>query len=182
MLIDARGDRLTPSHAVKKGRRYRYYVSGTLITKPATDAQGWRLPARKSKRGSSGCLAEALTSPARLFARFGLAGTPSDQRRKMLDRATRCRVSAQWLPGSTSQDVRDLIEQIVVEEKRSGSGFGAVQYCDGEVAPPGHRNEPGDSTIEFTAPVAFRRRGVEIRLVLPGCGATRTTARDVIRR
>src|SRR5438552_18970108 len=27
---------------------------------------------------------------------------------------------------------------------------------------------PSDSPIEFTAPVAFRRRGVEMRLVLPG--------------
>src|SRR5712675_664187 len=26
LLVDARGERLTPSHAVKKGRRYRYYV------------------------------------------------------------------------------------------------------------------------------------------------------------
>src|SRR5436189_5727817 len=27
LLVDARGERLTPSHAVKKGRRYRYYLS-----------------------------------------------------------------------------------------------------------------------------------------------------------
>src|SRR5712671_5082305 len=32
LLVDARGERLTPSHAVKKGRRYRYYVSAALIT------------------------------------------------------------------------------------------------------------------------------------------------------
>src|ERR1700738_368867 len=33
--------------------------------------------------------------------------------------------------------------------------------------PPASEN-PGDSPIELTAPVAFRRRGVEMRLVLPG--------------
>ncbi|HZD29834.1 MAG TPA: recombinase family protein, partial [Xanthobacteraceae bacterium] len=27
LLVDARGERLTPSHAVKKGRHYRYYIS-----------------------------------------------------------------------------------------------------------------------------------------------------------
>src|SRR5262249_13965602 len=32
LLVDARGERLTPSHAVKKGRRYRYYISSALIT------------------------------------------------------------------------------------------------------------------------------------------------------
>src|SRR6516162_767113 len=48
LLVDARGERLTPSHAVKKGRRYRYYVSASLITEAGTDrAQGWRLAARE---------------------------------------------------------------------------------------------------------------------------------------
>ena len=36
-LVDARGQRLTPSHAVKKCRRYRYYVSAALITEAGTD-------------------------------------------------------------------------------------------------------------------------------------------------
>ena len=31
-LIDETGDRLTPTHANKKGRRYRYYVSNRMIT------------------------------------------------------------------------------------------------------------------------------------------------------
>ncbi len=35
VLVDDRGERLTPSHAIKKGRRYRYYVSTTSIPKPA---------------------------------------------------------------------------------------------------------------------------------------------------
>ena len=44
LLVDARGgERLTPSHAVKKGRRYRYYVSAALITDAGTDHEGWRL-------------------------------------------------------------------------------------------------------------------------------------------
>jgi site-specific DNA recombinase len=36
LLVDASGERLTPSHAVKKGRRYRYYVSTVLITEAGT--------------------------------------------------------------------------------------------------------------------------------------------------
>ena len=48
LLTDARGERFTPSHAVKKGGRYRYYVSSALITEAGTDrAQGWRLPAQE---------------------------------------------------------------------------------------------------------------------------------------
>ena len=32
MLFDANGNPMTPSHAVKQGTRYRYYVSRPLIT------------------------------------------------------------------------------------------------------------------------------------------------------
>jgi hypothetical protein len=46
MLFDGDGNRMTPSHAVKKGTRYRYYVSRSLITKDRTDdSAGLRIPA-----------------------------------------------------------------------------------------------------------------------------------------
>src|SRR5437588_306267 len=66
LLVDARGERLTPSHAVKKGRRYRYYVSAALITDAGTDrAQGWRLAASEIEEAVIKILADALTSPAK---------------------------------------------------------------------------------------------------------------------
>jgi DUF2924 family protein len=41
-----RGERLTPSHAVKGNRRYRYYVSRSLLKSAAgQNASGWRIPA-----------------------------------------------------------------------------------------------------------------------------------------
>src|ERR1700746_848139 len=46
ILFDRDGNRMTPSHAVKKGTRYHYYVSGSLITKDRTkDSGGLRIPA-----------------------------------------------------------------------------------------------------------------------------------------
>jgi len=45
LLFDADGERLTPSHALKKGVRYRYYVSRHLITGDKTKRRGMRLPA-----------------------------------------------------------------------------------------------------------------------------------------
>ena len=50
LLVDARGERLTPSHAIKKGRRYRYYVSAALITEAGTARKaGGSLPGRLKK-------------------------------------------------------------------------------------------------------------------------------------
>jgi DNA invertase Pin-like site-specific DNA recombinase len=46
LLFDGDGNRMTPSHAVKKGTRYRYYLSRPLITKDQPDGSaGLRLPA-----------------------------------------------------------------------------------------------------------------------------------------
>jgi site-specific DNA recombinase len=46
LAFDETGERLTPSHAVKKGTRYRYYVSTSLITGAAKDrSSGRRIPA-----------------------------------------------------------------------------------------------------------------------------------------
>ena len=46
MVFDETGERLTPTHAVKKGTRYRYYVSTSLITGSGrTRSSGRRIPA-----------------------------------------------------------------------------------------------------------------------------------------
>ena len=45
LIFDETGDRLTPSHAIKGGRRYRYYISQRLMQDRKKDPSGWRLPA-----------------------------------------------------------------------------------------------------------------------------------------
>jgi hypothetical protein len=45
ILFDAAGEPMTPTHAVKKGVRYRYHVSRHLVTGAKSDDAGQRLPA-----------------------------------------------------------------------------------------------------------------------------------------
>lgn len=46
LIFDSNGNRMSPSHAVKKGKRYRYYVSATLITASRLGhPDGRRIPA-----------------------------------------------------------------------------------------------------------------------------------------
>src|SRR5712671_5846864 len=117
LLVDARGERLSPSHAVKKGRRYRYYVSAALITDAGADhAHGCRLPAQEIEDAVIRVLTDALTSTAMLLERFGTAGIPSDQTRKMLDRATRFAAALNRCSAERAKVVRDLIEKVVIEE------------------------------------------------------------------
>src|SRR5438477_13098725 len=111
------GERLTPSHAVKKGRRYRYYVSAALLTDAATDREGWRLAAREIEEAVIRILADALTSPASLVERFGAAGMPSDQVRKLLSRAARVAAALGGSSGERAKLVRELVEKIIIDEK-----------------------------------------------------------------
>src|ERR1700726_2568247 len=118
LLTDARGERFTPSHAVKKGQRYRYYVSTALITEAGADRlQGWRLAAREIEEAVIRILADALTSPAELVERFGAAGTPGDQIRKLLSREARMAAALGGSPGERAKTVRELVEKIIVDEK-----------------------------------------------------------------
>jgi site-specific DNA recombinase len=45
-IVDADGNRMTPAHATKKAKRYRYYVSAPLLADDRPQAQkGMRVPA-----------------------------------------------------------------------------------------------------------------------------------------
>ena len=45
IAFDETGDRLSPSHANKLGKRYRYYISNRLMQAKRNDGDGWRIPA-----------------------------------------------------------------------------------------------------------------------------------------
>src|SRR5246127_1528334 len=64
LLFDGDGNRMTPSHAVKKGTRYRYYVSGALITKDRTEnAAALRIPAAEIEQVVSDRVQRWLRDP-----------------------------------------------------------------------------------------------------------------------
>ena len=63
-LFDPDGRKMRPSHARKKGRRYRYYVSADLVEGSiATGASGWRIPAREIEAAVGSAVAARLREP-----------------------------------------------------------------------------------------------------------------------
>jgi site-specific DNA recombinase len=63
-LRDETGDRLTPTHTQRHGRRLRYYVSNRLIS-GGTDPSGWRLPAAALEQAVADIIARHLSDLAR---------------------------------------------------------------------------------------------------------------------
>src|ERR1700726_528328 len=59
---------MTPSHAVKMGTHYRYYVSGSLIAKDRTETSvGLRIPAAEIEQLVSGRVHRWLLDPGSIY-------------------------------------------------------------------------------------------------------------------
>src|SRR5207248_18711 len=112
-------------------------------------------------------LADALTSPAGLVERFGAAGMPGDQLRKLLSRAARMAAALSGSPGERAKLVRELVQKIIIDEKTIMIKLRRGPLLGGDV-PSCESDEPSDSAVELTAAVAFQRRGAETKLVLSG--------------
>src|SRR5262249_28434290 len=68
MLFDGDGNRMTPSYAVKRGTRYRYYVSRSLITKDQTDdSAGLRISAAEIEHLVSSRVHRWLLDPGSIY-------------------------------------------------------------------------------------------------------------------
>jgi hypothetical protein len=177
MLTDRQGNRFTPSHAVRSGRRYRYYVSAAPITETCADpAQSWRLAAHEIEGAVIRILVEALASPARLFERFGTADTPAAQIRKMPGRALRLAAALGGSPKDRAKLIRRLVENVIVDEKAIRIKMRPSTLLGHDVPSPASE-DPNTSAVELTAAVAFKRRGVETKLILPGLDQQNGTAR-----
>jgi site-specific DNA recombinase len=116
MLFDGDGNRMTPSHAGKKSTRYRYYVSGSLITKARTEnSAALRIPAAEIEELVSDRVHRWLLDPGSIYkSTAARLSDPSIQHRR-LERAAD--IGKHWpeLPVARKRAVlAALIERIEV--------------------------------------------------------------------
>jgi hypothetical protein len=176
LLVDARGGCFTPSHAVKKGRRYRYYVSATAVTEAAEeDMQARRFAAREIEDCVISVLIDALMTPARLLEALVIADIAGDQIRKLLGRAARLATTLRGAPGERAKLIRALVERVIVDENRIAIKVRRSALLAGNVPADGADNSNG-STIEFTAAVDFKRRGIASKIVVAGLSQQNQTS------
>ncbi len=96
IIFDHKGERLTPSHAVKGGRRYRYYISQSLVT-DKTRPDGIRLSAPEVEGAVAAAVRNLLNDPAQVEKLLGShASTPSELKQVIAN-------SQQLVTGTQSQ-------------------------------------------------------------------------------
>jgi site-specific DNA recombinase len=111
LIFDAEGKRLPPSHAAKGGKRYRYYVSRSLITGPArTSESSWRLPAIELERLVVKQIGEFLCDPNRIWT---LCNEAKFSHREAISALKRADKLAQALLRSPSSAERPLLLHLV---------------------------------------------------------------------
>jgi site-specific DNA recombinase len=161
-LFDETGERLTPSHAVKGNRRYRYYVSRRLLNGAAGQSdQGWRIPAMEIEQNLAVALSIILQDRAALVRDLhhdlGVAKIKS-----ILESAE------QWDARLRSEEessdaLASLIERadIIKDGIRLAIRVPLQENCQSSA--------PGDAFFfKRDVPLQVRRRGIEMRLVVGG--------------
>ncbi|MEX0305909.1 MAG: recombinase family protein [Ruegeria sp.] len=156
LLQDETGDRLTPTHTTRKGRRLRYYISNRLIS-GGKDISGWRLPGPALEHAVSDVIV-----------------------RHLRDAAATHQVLAQPEAGSAAV-IQTSIADLVTRLRRQCGQVGADILANGRIARGQINLELNRKTLastlgitadhlhpdltHITAPFDLRRRGVEAKVI-----------------
>ncbi len=180
LLYDETGERLTPTHANKKGMRYRYYVSRSLIVpgrggSPTADKRpGWRLPASDLELLVEERLLNFLNDEAAVFA---AAGTGSiDDRHRIVQEAQKFAGGWPELDAEAKRAMlqhliqRITIRQDVIEIECRPASITALL---GSAGSHQHSNEPEQDdqpNLILTVPARLKRSGGETKLLIQSSG------------
>src|SRR5882762_1304371 len=120
LLFDGNGNRMTPTHAVKKGRRYRYYVSYPLITQARSGSPGGlRVPAPEIEQLVANRIRQFLCEPDSILEATERQGLEAADQRRLTDCAAQIAGSWSTLPSTQVRALfTTLIQQIEVRPER----------------------------------------------------------------
>jgi hypothetical protein len=162
-LFDEAGERLTPSQVVKGNRRYRYYVSRSLMkSSTGQKARGRRIPALEIEHKLAAALSKILDDGAAIVHDMDRNLDPAKVK-------------------STLESVARWSARLLMEEERSNALASLIERAD--LSRNGIRvslrvplEESSQSSgaastfllIKRQVPIEVRRRGSEMRLVIGG--------------
>jgi site-specific DNA recombinase len=170
LIVDANGNRLAPSHAVKGTKRYRYYVSRSLITDPGGNPEpSWRLPAVEIERLVVRHIGEFLADQNRFWSLCKEAELSHQGAGSALKRAHKLAQVLLRRPDDAQRPLLvHLVKQVVVHPDRIMMKLSQVgllqQVSQRDAAELGTKKD--ERKIELTVPCQFQRRGMEMRLLI----------------
>ena len=182
LIVDEEGHRMTPTHAAKKGRRYRYYVSTALITGARTHHdRGLRVPAGDIEALVLDRLRAFFASEQDVGETLSIFDLDAAKLRSSLKKAAELTHGWAALPSITIRElVRSIVERVCVRVDEVVISLNRKEIAKvliGEAS----RELPGEQldTTELRAEARLRRAGKGIRLIVGG-GRTAKLDRQMI--
>jgi len=175
-LFDEAGHRLTPTHAKKAGRRYRYYVSCPLVTHTTEQAPGgWRIPASQLEILIATEAATMLAEPGAVAAVLETAGLEPGKVPAALAIADRLRDDL-GRDAARAEALAAVVNRIELSPIRLRVILSAAALVP---ANP-EAFEPKQAVLIRDVPLRIKRRGVEMRLVIEGPPVSSTNADPIL--
>jgi len=174
LIYDAHDKRMTPSHAVKKGVRYRYYVSKSLLTgDKKAKKMGQRIPAAQIETLVAGRIRSWLAGPVAVLNAVQCCRPDAVAQKRLLDEAAQLASSWQDLP---AQRLRSILRAVVVRVQVCSNQIevtlnqmGVALWLNGK-DPREPAYASGDDRerrlTSLTIPAQLKRTGIEMRLVV----------------
>jgi len=194
LLYDDTGDRMSPTHATARGKRFRYYISSRIKGTKRADSKAWRIPASTVDdavtRFAIGLFSDhvrlsewirAYAPSARVEAAIGCAGSITtlltngtrDGRREVLEQIiSRITLGAERI--TIKVDAAAVVRLLTISPSEAGSVDGKqIALLGPQVGQalrskmPSHDEHP-DAIVDIRLPIELKRRGNEMRLVIDG--------------
>lgn len=132
LLFDGDSCRLTPSHAVKSDKRYRYYVSNTLITGPRSAApRGRRIPANDIETLVSKSITDFLSSGTCVIDALSEIGFQNVPKQQILSGAGELARGWDQQPAATRRAIiRRIVHRVVIHAEHIDIEISRSQVFD----------------------------------------------------
>ena len=175
LVFDESGQRLTPTHTVKKGTRYRYYVSKSLVTGAAKDsAQGRRVPAGNLESLVVGKLRAFLADKGAILSAISDTAKIGAEQQRLIARGRQVSDEFPTLsPDAIRSSLMTLVQRIDITPEhveirvyRQGlHDLLAAPSIEPTLVPPAPRNYDAD-VVTFKVEAHLQRVGREMKLVV----------------
>jgi site-specific DNA recombinase len=175
LVFDKSGERLTPTYAVKKGTRYRYYVSTALLTGTGRNrSSGRRIPAGNLEGLVINKLRAFLTDPAAVLDALDDESHCGSGQRQLIERARQIadELGAQ-APNEAKTTLMTLLCRVVINPDRIEINISrcrlaallAEQSIDATVQDQ-KMDRASDDVVTLTTPARLKRVGREMRMLV----------------
>jgi DNA invertase Pin-like site-specific DNA recombinase len=193
LLFDEAGERLTPTWSIKKGTRYRYYVSTSLVKgNRRTHSKRRRIPAGNLENVVIERLRKFLSSRGELLGAIDGQNLGRSGQGHLIQRGRQIAEELGRAPEQNRATITTLVRRVVVRADSVD-----VEISQNRLAPLLGSNtielamekylpiDPSDRILTLTAPVQLKRVGREMKLLVddsnddraPDMGLLRIVAR-----